>query len=148
MTSNTGVLGMATSSSPLMNLKNVTEGIKENVREATPIFLQTKAAQGIAGAFVFAALFLTCQQVCCSSLAFFYHYNCFVEMWYSRSFMCRERESAEEEKRGNSWEKLCWRINARVLWRKCFSPVFCIYLDFWRMGRTNYKFFTIFFLYE
>ncbi|XP_034249473.1 transmembrane protein 184B isoform X2 [Thrips palmi] len=29
----------------------------------TPIFLQTKAAQGIAGVFVFAALFLTCQQI-------------------------------------------------------------------------------------
>lgn len=28
-----------------------------------PIFLQTKLAQGIAGTFVFAALFLTCQQV-------------------------------------------------------------------------------------
>lgn len=28
-----------------------------------PIFLQTKMAQGIAGTFVFAALFLTCQQV-------------------------------------------------------------------------------------
>lgn len=28
-----------------------------------PIFLQTKLAQGIAGIFVFAALFLTCQQV-------------------------------------------------------------------------------------
>ncbi|XP_046423588.1 transmembrane protein 184B isoform X1 [Neodiprion pinetum] len=29
----------------------------------TPIFLQTKAAQGIAGVFVWAALFLTCQQI-------------------------------------------------------------------------------------
>lgn len=28
------------------------------------IFLQTKTAQGIAGAFVWVALFLTCQQVC------------------------------------------------------------------------------------
>lgn len=28
-----------------------------------PIFLQTKTAQGIAGTFVMAALFLTCQQV-------------------------------------------------------------------------------------
>jgi len=32
--------------------------------EATPIFLETKAAQGIAGAFVWVALFITCQQVC------------------------------------------------------------------------------------
>lgn len=31
---------------------------------AEPIFLQTKLAQGIAGAFVWIALFLTCQQVC------------------------------------------------------------------------------------
>lgn len=29
-----------------------------------PVFLQTKAAQGIAGIFVWAALFITCQQVC------------------------------------------------------------------------------------
>jgi len=31
--------------------------------EVSPIFLQTKAAQGIAGAFVALALFLSCQQV-------------------------------------------------------------------------------------
>jgi hypothetical protein len=31
---------------------------------AEPIFLQTKAAQGIAGAFVWVALVLTCHQVC------------------------------------------------------------------------------------
>lgn len=35
--------------------------------EAAPIFLQTRAAQGIAGAFVWAALFLTCQQVFCDN---------------------------------------------------------------------------------
>ncbi|XP_043671878.1 transmembrane protein 184B isoform X1 [Vespula pensylvanica] len=37
----------------------------ENIvdKEATPIFLQTRAAQGIAGAFVWLALFLTCQQI-------------------------------------------------------------------------------------
>jgi hypothetical protein len=33
--------------------------------EPTPIFLETKAAQGIAGAFVWIALFMTCHQVCC-----------------------------------------------------------------------------------
>lgn len=33
--------------------------------KAAPIFLETKAAQGIAGAFVWVALFVTCQQVCC-----------------------------------------------------------------------------------
>ncbi|XP_020288669.1 transmembrane protein 184B isoform X1 [Pseudomyrmex gracilis] len=32
-------------------------------KEATPIFLQTHAAQGIAGIFVWVALFLTCQQI-------------------------------------------------------------------------------------
>nr|CAD7447352.1 unnamed protein product [Timema bartmani] len=31
--------------------------------EVVPIFLQTKAAQGIAGVFVWIALFLTCQQL-------------------------------------------------------------------------------------
>lgn len=35
---------------------------------AAPIFLQTRAAQGIAGAFVWVALFLTCQQVVYDSL--------------------------------------------------------------------------------
>lgn len=33
------------------------------VKEGTPIFLQTRAAQVIAGVFVSVALFLTCQQV-------------------------------------------------------------------------------------
>ncbi|XP_053981845.1 transmembrane protein 184B isoform X1 [Hylaeus anthracinus] len=32
-------------------------------KEPVPIFLQTRAAQGIAGVFVWAALFLTCQQI-------------------------------------------------------------------------------------
>lgn len=32
-------------------------------KEGTPIFLQTRAAQVIAGIFVWVALFLTCQQV-------------------------------------------------------------------------------------
>lgn len=40
------------------NVENIVD------KEATPIFLQTRAAQGIAGAFVWLALFLTCQQVC------------------------------------------------------------------------------------
>jgi len=35
----------------------------ETLKEGTPIFLQTRAAQGIAGVFVWVALFLTCQQV-------------------------------------------------------------------------------------
>lgn len=35
----------------------------ESQQEPEPIFLQTKLAQGIAGAFVWVALFLTCQQV-------------------------------------------------------------------------------------
>ncbi|XP_012274709.1 transmembrane protein 184B isoform X1 [Orussus abietinus] len=36
---------------------------KVDAKEATPIFLQTRTAQGIAGAFVWVALFLTCQQI-------------------------------------------------------------------------------------
>ncbi|KAL2743652.1 transmembrane protein 184B isoform X1 [Vespula maculifrons] len=39
------------------NVENIVD------KEATPIFLQTRAAQGIAGAFVWLALFLTCQQI-------------------------------------------------------------------------------------
>lgn len=35
--------------------------------EGTPIFLQTRAAQCIAGVFVWVALFLTCQQVLVAS---------------------------------------------------------------------------------
>lgn len=35
----------------------------ESPKEGTPIFLQTRAAQCIAGVFVWVALFLTCQQV-------------------------------------------------------------------------------------
>lgn len=45
----------------LINMVNVEP--KSEDTEPTPIFLQTKAAQGIAGAFVALALFLTCQQV-------------------------------------------------------------------------------------
>lgn len=43
----------ASSSSAMDPLSHVGDGI----------FLQTKTAQGIAGAFVWVALFLTCQQV-------------------------------------------------------------------------------------
>lgn len=45
----------------LINMVNVEP--KSEDTEPTPIFLQTKAAQGIAGAFVALALFLTCQQI-------------------------------------------------------------------------------------
>lgn len=43
-------------------------------KEATPIFLQTHAAQGIAGIFVWVALFLTCQQVSTNVNKFYYVY--------------------------------------------------------------------------
>lgn len=49
------VLGKMTSTT------SVPDDISEE--EPTPIFLQTRAAQGIAGAFVWVALFLTCQQI-------------------------------------------------------------------------------------
>ncbi|KAK2577028.1 hypothetical protein KPH14_011988 [Odynerus spinipes] len=47
---------------------NMTTTVINNIdivdhKEATPIFLQTRAAQSIAGAFVCLALFLTCQQI-------------------------------------------------------------------------------------
>lgn len=38
------------------------------------IFLQTKTAQGIAGAFVWVALFLTCQQVCIKLIDYNFFY--------------------------------------------------------------------------
>ncbi|KAL2712998.1 transmembrane protein 184B isoform X1 [Vespula squamosa] len=45
-------------------MTTVTKNFENTVdKEATPIFLQTRAAQGIAGAFVWLALFLTCQQI-------------------------------------------------------------------------------------
>lgn len=37
-------------------------------RPSEPIFLQTKLAQGVAGFFVWAALFLTCSQVRASTV--------------------------------------------------------------------------------
>ncbi|EZA49611.1 hypothetical protein DMN91_005717 [Ooceraea biroi] len=37
--------------------------LADTPKEGTPIFLQTRAAQGIAGVFVWVALFLTCQQI-------------------------------------------------------------------------------------
>lgn len=50
---------------------------KNNSDEITPIFLQTRACQGISGAFVWLALFLTCQQV---SQIFLYNKNFHVEV--------------------------------------------------------------------
>lgn len=42
---------------------NGAENVADSSDTPSPIFLRTHAAQGIAGAFVAAALFLTCQQV-------------------------------------------------------------------------------------
>lgn len=42
---------------------NTTGDPLQSTSPSEPIFLQTKLAQGIAGTFVWAALFLTCQQV-------------------------------------------------------------------------------------
>lgn len=49
----------------LANLTTVSPEITEIVHSqpSQPIFLQTKLAQGVAGFFVWAALFLTCTQV-------------------------------------------------------------------------------------
>ncbi|XP_015437791.1 PREDICTED: transmembrane protein 184B isoform X2 [Dufourea novaeangliae] len=47
----------------LVDSMTSTTTVNEISKEAAPIFLQTKAAQGIAGAFVWVALFLTCQQI-------------------------------------------------------------------------------------
>lgn len=46
--------------------------VTDNVHSAPsePIFLQTKLAQGVAGVFVWAALFVTCTQVSCLSQIF------------------------------------------------------------------------------
>jgi hypothetical protein len=62
------VLNAATTSGPSHSQNNSSTVGQTNLptsAEATPIFLETKAAQGIAGAFVWIALFLTCHQVCC-----------------------------------------------------------------------------------
>jgi hypothetical protein len=62
-----GILNNTTTSSPIppeaISASTVGQTILPTSAEATPIFLETKAAQGIAGAFVWVALFLTCQQV-------------------------------------------------------------------------------------
>jgi len=62
-----GVLnGSSTSSIHSVTVPTTAVGdISPPSAEAAPIFLETKAAQGIAGAFVWVALFVTCQQVCC-----------------------------------------------------------------------------------
>ncbi|XP_017764780.1 PREDICTED: transmembrane protein 184B isoform X2 [Eufriesea mexicana] len=48
-------------STPLVDMTSIS--ISAFCENTSPIFLQTRAAQGIAGAFVWAALFLTCQQI-------------------------------------------------------------------------------------
>lgn len=44
-------------------LSSTGQSLTQDNSEVTPIFLQTKTAQAIAGIFVFCAIFLTCQQV-------------------------------------------------------------------------------------
>ena len=68
MTNNSEVSATMTSALNNMTTATVTNVVKNLIAkdeeiEPTPIFLQTKAAQGLAGAFVALALFLTCQQV-------------------------------------------------------------------------------------
>lgn len=56
-------------STPLVDMTSIS--ISAFCENTSPIFLQTRAAQGIAGAFVWAALFLTCQQVLYDVFAIF-----------------------------------------------------------------------------
>lgn len=56
-TSATILAGILTNATMIASTEN------PQVAPSEPIFLQTKLAQGIAGTFVWAALFLTCQQV-------------------------------------------------------------------------------------
>lgn len=61
-----GVTGThATYVNPLDKMSTTTDvsDLADLPKEGTPIFLQTRAAQVIAGVFVSVALFLTCQQV-------------------------------------------------------------------------------------
>lgn len=62
-----GVTGThATYVNPLDKMSTTTDVsdlVADLPKEGTPIFLQTRAAQIIAGVFVSVALFLTCQQV-------------------------------------------------------------------------------------
>lgn len=63
-----GVTGThATYVNPLDKMSTTTDVsdlvVADLPKEGTPIFLQTRAAQVIAGVFVSVALFLTCQQV-------------------------------------------------------------------------------------
>ena len=53
---------LPTNTSPVH--ENVTSEMTKNVTQLQPlIFLQTQAAQGIAGTFAFAAILITCHQV-------------------------------------------------------------------------------------
>lgn len=49
--------------STLAGIASTAPTVHEDPKIVTPIFLETKTAQVIAGIFVFSALFLTCQQV-------------------------------------------------------------------------------------
>lgn len=59
------ILSVAASLVTATNTTVSTLGVDQQVHSepTDPIFLQTKLAQGIAGFFVWAALFLTCTQV-------------------------------------------------------------------------------------
>lgn len=63
--SSVAVTGVHAFMNPLDKMSTTTDiiGTTDIPKEGTPIFLQTRAAQCIAGVFVWVALFLTCQQV-------------------------------------------------------------------------------------
>lgn len=58
-----GIQASYVNSSVKMSTTTDVNDLADTPKEGTPIFLQTRAAQGIAGVFVWVALFLTCQQV-------------------------------------------------------------------------------------
>ncbi|KAL0271589.1 UNVERIFIED_CONTAM: hypothetical protein PYX00_008639 [Menopon gallinae] len=53
----------ATVQTTVKSLASTVQSLTQDNSEVTPIFLQTKTAQAIAGIFVFCAIFLTCQQI-------------------------------------------------------------------------------------
>lgn len=66
-TSATILAGILTNATMIASTEN---NPQVHVASSEPIFLQTKLAQGVAGTFVWAALFLTCQQVSCAKFNF------------------------------------------------------------------------------
>lgn len=70
---------LSTTQLPVHPASNGTIPINDNATELQPlIFLQTKAAQGIAGTFAFAAILITCHQVCMYMYINYFFFDFFV----------------------------------------------------------------------